>query len=158
MKPTNSYWESVSRWIQGLFWIWTLEAREYDRDVGEPPVAVHGWRYVRGRREGDTVLAVDTFISYKARWTPLKFFPVYVLDYGAAAILLGLGVQPISRWAGQRIKHAPWRWLAWVLNKLEKGHTDSAGGLLWETQPCPAKVRLVVVVSWVLLITVWWLG
>lgn len=149
MKPTDSYFESLARWACGTRWLWQYEVRWFSRDVGSPPRAVEGWEYVR---QVAVVTECDPMIYYKPGWTPLKFLPVYLLDHGIACVFLGLGVQPISRWAGQRVKHAPWRWLAWILNRLDAGHTDEAGGLLWQTTPCPAKVRLVVMACWALIL------
>lgn len=147
MKPTDSYFESFARWACGIRWLWTCEIRDYGCSGG-----FQGWRYVRGPMAYEGPGLERPYIYYKPGWTPLKFLPVYLLDHGVACIFLGLGVQPISRWAGQRVKHAPWRWLAWALNKLDAGHTDAAGGLLWQTTPCPAKVRLVVMACWALIL------
>lgn len=100
------------------------------------------WRWLAGfGRLGDVPL--------KPGWRngPL-WWAVYAVDYGAACVFLGIGVQPISRWAGERIDHQPWRWLAALLNRLDAGHTSQSGGLLWQTQPCPRGVRYAAVGCW----------
>ena len=94
----------------------------------------------------------DSRIRYKPGWGPWKFLPVYLLAHGIACVVLGIGVQPVSRWAGQRVKHAPWGWLAWLLDRLDRGHTANAGGLLWSTQPCEPHIRLAVVIAWVVVL------
>lgn len=137
----KAYLRNISLWLRGFAWLWTREIVWRDS----------GWVYARGDRLKWTV-GCPPVIVYKPGWSPWKFLPVYLLDHGIACVFLGLGVQPISRWAGQRVKHAPWRWLAWALNKLDAGHTDAAGGLLWQTTPCPAKVRLVVMACWALIL------
>lgn len=104
------------------------------------------YRWARGFAHLDEVPLKPGWKNGPAWWA------VYALDYGAACILLGLGVQPISRWAGQRVKHAPWGWLAWLLDRLDRGHTANAGGLLWATQPCEPHIRLAVVIAWVVVL------
>lgn len=98
-------------------------------------------------------------ITYKPGWSARqwRWRLVYGTDY-LLACLLGLGCQPVSRWAGERVKHAPWRWLARLLDALDKGHTASAGGLLWGTQPAPRLVRYVAAGVWLLVLTGWALG
>ena len=99
------------------------------------------WRWLAGfGRLGDVPL--------KPGWRngPL-WWAVYAVDYGAACVFLGIGVQPISRWAGERMQK-PWTWLADILNRLQPGHTSAAGPLLWGTQPCPRQVRYVVMGLW----------
>lgn len=100
------------------------------------------WRWVTGFRRLHEV-------PLKPGWKPggLAWRLVYALDYGAACLVLAIGVQPISRWAGERLQ-APWTWLADILNRLQPGHTSAAGPLLWNTQPCPRQVRYVAVGCW----------
>jgi sulfite exporter TauE/SafE len=102
------------------------------------------WRWLAGfGRLGDVPL--------KPGWRngPL-WWAVYAVDYGAACVFLGIGVQPISRWAGERIDHQPWRWLAALLNRLDAGHTSQSGGLLWGTLPCRRMTRYMAVGVWAL--------
>lgn len=49
-------------------------------------------------------------LRYKPGWSARSpaWIAVYLIDYGAAVVLLGIGCQPISRWAGER-DHQPWR-------------------------------------------------
>ena len=92
----------------------------------------------------------DSRIRYKPGWGPWKFLLLYLLDHGIACVVLGLGVQPVSRWAGDRYDHQPWRVLARVLNAIDEGHTSAAGGLLWGTRPCRDRTRYVVMMLWCL--------
>lgn len=94
----------------------------------------------------------DSRIRYKSGWGPWKFLPLYLIDHGFACLVLGLGVQPVSRWAGDRYDHQPWRWIARALNALDEGHTSEAGGLLWGSQPCRDRVRYVVMATWATII------
>lgn len=93
------------------------------------------WRWVTGFRRLHEV-------PLKPGWKPggLAWRLVYALDYGFACLVLGIGVQPVSRWAGERMQK-PWTWLADILNRLQPGHTSAAGPLLWNTQPCRRGVR-----------------
>lgn len=97
------------------------------------------WRWVTGFRRLHEV-------PLKPGWKPggLAWRLVYALDYGAACVVLGIGVQPVSRWALTRLQR-PWEWLARVLVRL--GDTRP-GPLLWQTQPCPRQVRYVVMGLW----------
>lgn len=81
-------------------------------------------------------------VRFKPGWSARSpaWWAVYLLDYGAACLVLGIGVQPVSRWAGERMQK-PWTWLADILNRLQPGHTSAAGPLLWNTQPCRRGVR-----------------
>lgn len=128
MTPSTSYWINVGR-----FWRGFLHMDE-----------------IRMRPEWERA---------KVWWTPLGigWRLVYLLDYGAACVILGIGVQPISRWAGERIQ-APWTWLAAILNRLQRGHTDMAGPLLWSTEPCPRLVRYAAVSCWAgaAVLAGWW--
>lgn len=100
------------------------------------------WLWLRG-------FALLGTVPLKAGWrNGPAWWAVYAVDYGAACIFLAVGVQPISRWAGERAKHAPWRQLAALLNRLDAQHTSSAGGLLWGSQPCPPRVRYAVAGAW----------
>ena len=96
-------------------------------------------------------------IRYKPGWGPWKFAPLYLIDHGFACLVLGLGVQPVSRWAGDRLDHQPWRWIARALNALDDGHTAEAGGLLWGSQPCREPVRHYVLLAWIGLMG-WWVA
>jgi len=100
------------------------------------------WRWLTGFAHLDEV-------PLKPGWRngPL-WWAVYAVDYGAACVFLGIGVQPISRWAGERMHQRPWAWLAAVLNRLDAGHTAQSGGLLWGTAPCRRMTRYVVVGVW----------
>lgn len=152
----KTYLHNIWLWLRGFRWLWTREVRERDHDVGEPPVAIYYYEYVRGGLAGEKAEWGDIpTIVYKPGWSPLKFLPVYLLDHGAAVILLGIGVQPISRWAGERIDHRPWRWLARLLNRLYAGHTAEAGGLLWGSQPCREPVRHYVLLAWICALGLW---
>lgn len=104
------------------------------------------WLWLRGFPRLGTVTLKPGWKNGPAWWL------VYLFDYGAACIFLGLGVQPISRWAGLHVKQAPWGWLAALLNTLQAGHTTQAGGLLWGSQPCPRRVRYAVILVWLAII------
>ena len=107
------------------------------------------WRWLRGwGRFGE--------IRFKPGWSARSpaWWLVYGLDIGAAVIVLGVGCQPISRWAGER-EHQPWIWIARVLNRWDDGHTDSAGPLMWDTAPCPGSVRAIVMIGWAFVLLVW---
>lgn len=95
-------------------------------------------------------------LRYKPGWSARSpaWIAVYLIDYGAAVLVLGIGCQPISRWAGER-DHQPWRALARLLNRLDDGHTDEAGGLLWQTAPCRDRTRYVVMTCWALALVAW---
>lgn len=104
------------------------------------------WRWAVGFRHLDEV-------PLKPGWEPgWRWRLVYAVDYGAACIILAIGVQPISRWAGERIKHAPWRWLAALLNRLDAHHTANAGPLMWDTAPCRPAARYLVTGFWAVLL------
>ena len=74
----------------------------------------------------------------------MEFLPLYLIDHGFACLVLGLGVQPVSRWAGDRYDHQPWRWIARALNALDDGHTDTAGGLLCGNSVSPPAAEALV--------------
>lgn len=101
------------------------------------------WRWVTGFRRLHEV-------PLKPGWKPggLAWRLVYALDYGAACLVLAIGVQPISRWAGERMHQRPWTWLAAALDRIDAGHTAQSGGLLWDTAPCRRMTRYVVVGVW----------
>jgi len=61
-----------------------------------------------------TEAPTDYVILYKKGWTPLRFLPVYLLDYGLACFM-GRGVQSLSR----------------AFKLLGKDHWYATGPLLW---------------------------
>lgn len=142
----KAYLRNISLWLRGFAWLWTREIVWRDS----------GWVYARGDRLKWTV-GCPPVIVYKPGWSPWKFLPVYLLDHGAACILFGIGVQPISRWAGAHARSEPWKTLTRWLNRLDEGHTDEAGSLLWGSQPCSRTVRYCVMLVWVGLLG-WWIA
>lgn len=142
----KTYLHNIWLWLRGFRWLWTREVVWRDGR----------WVYARDERLKWTA-GGPHIIAYKPGWNPWKFLPLYLIDHGAAVILLGIGVQPISRWAGERIDHRPWRWLARLLNRLDTGHTAEAGGLLWGSQPCREPVRHYVLLAWIGLMG-WWVA
>jgi hypothetical protein len=88
-------------------------------------------------------------IRFKPGWSnDWRWKCLYAIDYGAAVILLGIGVQPVSRWAYERRGDQPWRWLNARLDALDEGHGENSGGLLWGSQPCERTVRYGVMAAW----------
>jgi len=142
----KTYLRNVWLWLRGFRWLWTRSVTLRDGT----------WVYTHGDNMKWTEGAPPV-IAYKPGWNAWRFLPVYLLDHGAACILLAIGVQPISRWAGDHAHSEPWRTLARWLNKIDDGHTSAAGGLLWGSQPCSRTVRYYVMLAWAGLLG-WWIA
>jgi hypothetical protein len=101
---------------------------------------------------------LDT-LTYRKRWTARSFLWLYAIDYGIACVMLGMGVQPISRWAYDRRDHEPWTTLNRWLDAVDTDHGKDSGGLLWGSKPLRARNRYVLIGAWVLIvaaIVIWW--
>lgn len=73
----KQYFLNLWLWLRGFAWLWT---RQFNQLTAVYPPGQGPWNT----------------ISYKPGWSPLRFWPIYLLDYGLC-VLLGRGVQSLSR-------------------------------------------------------------
>ena len=77
-------------------------------------------------------------ITYKEGWTPRKFLPLYLLDYGFCTVGMAGPVVSVSWYLGEYFN-------------LPGHHFANAGRPLWGTERSPPWVRVVVPIIWVFL-------
>jgi hypothetical protein len=124
-------------WLKGFPKLWTHEAIEY-------PDGRLEW----SRPEPATK---ENSISYKKSWSPLKFLPIYLFNYGTR-VLSGGAVVSWSKWfyltKGQ---YRASKLATHVLDLLDREHGYEAGPVLWGTKDT-SWAATGAVVFWVLVL------
>jgi len=91
-------------------------------------------------------------VKYKPKWSPWKFLPVYIFDYGTH-VLTGGAVVSWSRWF---YDHRQTNRVAAFINRLlghaQKNHGQLSGPPLWGTVDCSFVVRCSLCAGWAFLI------
>lgn len=94
----KQYW--INWWLfLHVRWLWT-------RNADSPGIFIEG----------------KSLILYKRGWSPVRFLPIYLFDYGLA-VLLGRGVQSLSR----------------AFRLLGYDHWYATGPLLWNSKDLWAR-------------------
>jgi hypothetical protein len=80
-------------------------------------------------------------LNYKPGWTPIKFLPLYLFDYGFCVLVMAGPVVSVSWYVGEY-----WN--------VPGSHFALAGDPLWESVRSPPWVRIVVPALWASLLWV----
>jgi len=91
-------------------------------------------------------------LTYKPGWSPVRFLPLYLVDYGTH-VLTGGAVVSWSRWCYEhRATNRVAAFINRALGHVDEQHGQLAGPALWSTTDCAPPVRIVVTAAWAALL------
>ena len=92
-------------------------------------------------------------LTYKPHWSPVKFLPLYLFDYGLN-VVTGGACESLSRsWTeGSETNRVDSILIRIVRMVLGPHHGEASGPALWGTQNCRPWVRALVTVWWVVVV------
>jgi hypothetical protein len=134
----GQYRKNVAAWAAGIVWLWTREAVEVPGVVNRVDGRAEPLRrWVRDASRWDRrrppMPTQANSIDYKDGYGPLRFLPLYVLNYGTRT-LAGGQVVSWSKWFYlTRGQYRASKLITRVLNFFDRRHGYEAGPTLWGT-------------------------
>jgi hypothetical protein len=92
-------------------------------------------------------------IDFKPGWSAgsIKWWLLYLIDYGINVVFLAGQVESISRHAQDHRSGKVWDFILDIIEKFDKDHGPRSGPPLWDSELPPKWQRIVVPLGWVLL-------